>query len=98
MRVKLTSVVARSQVEVDLVNETSVLDVLAGLEDLQPRKGAIGDETRSPSRLGTPSDFNRLRVTNGRVGLRRCPETEVWWKSSRQSKQKQVDGTHHQCC
>lgn len=75
--VKLSSTIARLDVDLRLVDEADDLDVARGLGELHAGKGASGDQARAVTLLGAPSDLLTLRVTNGGVGLHGRPQAEV---------------------
>lgn len=77
VRVELSSVVISSHVDLDLVEVTSDLDVSAGLQELDTLESTLGDETSAVAGLGAPGNLLLLRVTNGGVGQRRSPKTEI---------------------
>lgn len=79
--VELSSVVVSCNVNLGLVNETSDLDVIRSLDVLNALEGTVGDEASTTALLGAPSDLLALRVSDGRVGLGRGPETEVYERS-----------------
>lgn len=77
VRVKLSSIVIRGEVNEGLVDETDNLDVVGGLHELNTLKGASGDETTTVTGLGAPGDFLLFRLSNGRRAVGRCPEAEI---------------------
>lgn len=76
-RVEFTSVVTVRNVQQVLVNEPDNLDVSRALNDLNTLQSAIRNETSTMAFLGTPGNFDTLRVTNCGVGSRRSEETKV---------------------
>lgn len=81
VRVKLSSVIVSLDVDLGLVDETSDLDIIWGLDVLNTLEGAVGDDTSTATSLSTPSNLLTLSVRDSRVGLGRCPETEVCGRS-----------------
>lgn len=85
MRVELSSVVVGLDVDLGLVDETSDLDIIWGLDVLHALEGAVGDDASSATSLGTPGDLLTFRIGDRRVGFGGGPETEVYeeWSRSR---------------
>lgn len=77
VRVKLSSVVIRGEVNEGLVDETNNLDIVGGLHELNTLKGTSGDETATVTGLGAPGDLLLFCFSNGRGTVGRCPEAEI---------------------
>jgi len=77
VRVQLSSIVIRLEVNEGLIDETDDLDVVWGLHELNTLESASGDKTRAMARFGTPGDCLMFSLTDGGGAIRRGPETEV---------------------
>jgi hypothetical protein len=77
MGVELSSGIILSDVDELLLDETSDLDVIGGLHELQTCDGALGDDTSAIAGLCAPSDTFALDVTDEGVGFGGTPKAEV---------------------
>ena len=77
MGVELSSTVVRLNVDLGLVDEADDLEVAGGLHVLDTGKGTSGDDAGALAGLGAPGDLETLGVSDGLVGGRGSPETEV---------------------
>ena len=75
--VKLSSTIVSLDVDLSLIDETDDLDVVGGLGELDTGEGTSRDEAGAVTLLRAPGDLLTLGVTDGGVGVRGCPKTEV---------------------
>jgi hypothetical protein len=75
--VEFSSRVVRGNVNETLVDETSDLDVVGGLQELDTGQSTSGDDTSTIAGLCAPGDGFTLGVTDEAVWSRRTPEAEV---------------------
>jgi len=75
--IELTSSIALLDVQLGEIANTSDLNVARSLDEVNTLECAVGDGTSTTAGLGAPSDSLVLRVADGAVGVRRCPEAEV---------------------
>jgi hypothetical protein len=77
VRVQLASEIVSRHVDLGLVNKTSDLDIVGGLDELYALESTGRDETCTMPWFCTPGDFLTFSVTYGGVGLWGSPEAEV---------------------
>lgn len=65
MRVKLSSIIIASQVELCLVDVTDKLNIVRGLNDLDTRDSSFGNETGTMAVFGAPGHFLAFSVADG---------------------------------
>jgi len=77
VRVEFSSRVIGGNVDELLLDETSDLDVVGGLHELETGDGTSGDDTGTIAGLCAPSDTLTLDVSDEGVGLVGTPEAEI---------------------
>ena len=77
MRIKLSSAIVGSHVDLGLVNKANDLEIVRSLHELKTGDGTSGDETGTTSGLGTPGDLLVFGLTNGGAGVGCGPKTPV---------------------
>jgi len=77
MRVKLSSVVISSYVDLGLVDKACNLDIVRCPDKLDTLESTGGNETGAVARLAAPGNFLAFSVTDGRVRLGGSPEAEI---------------------
>lgn len=65
MGIKLSSIVTSSHVDLGLVDKTSNLDIVWGLDELNTLEGTGGNETGAMAVLAAPGDFLTFGVADG---------------------------------
>lgn len=76
VRVELASIISLRDINLREVPDTSDLDIVGSLHEMDALQRAIRDGTRATTRLGAPSDLLTLGVSN-RAHRRRRPEAEI---------------------
>jgi hypothetical protein len=74
--IKFTTWITTGDVELGEVANTSDLNVVGSLDEMDALEGAVGDGPGATATLCAPSDTNALSVANV-TDVRRSPETEV---------------------
>lgn len=77
MRVKFTSEIIGSQVNLGLVDETDDLNVVGRLHELDTLEGTLGNNSSTMAGLGAPGNFELFGVANGCWPGWRSPKTEI---------------------
>ena len=79
VRVELSPLIARSNVDLREVADTQDLNIVRGLYEVCAGDGTIGDEPCPVARLDAPCDLDTLSFSNSRAGagLRRAVDTPV---------------------
>jgi hypothetical protein len=78
MRIKLTAIIARSQVDLCLVNKTNNLCVVRSPHELDTGESARRNDTTSMTWLRAPRDLLLFSLTDGCRTVWRCPKTKVY--------------------
>jgi hypothetical protein len=75
--IEFSSRVTLLDVQLGEVTDTSNLNVVRSLDEVNTLEGSVGDSTSTAARLGAPCNSLMLSIADSAVGVRRCPETEV---------------------
>jgi hypothetical protein len=77
MRIHLTSIIPRQNINLGLIDEPHHLDIIRRLHILHTRKRASGYKPRSMTRLGAPCDHRSFDIADFATVFCGCPEAEI---------------------